>query len=89
MHVSETKDKAVLFAYDVHPRFREKLIPVKLQGLEQMETYTVKEINLMLGVKSELSENGKTYTGDYLMKVGIDAFMAERLNSRVIEIEAH
>jgi alpha-galactosidase len=86
MHVGETKDRAVLFAYDIHPRFREKLIPVKLQGLDPMKTYIVKEINLMPGVESELSENGKTYTGDYLMKVGIDAFTADRLNSRVIEI---
>lgn len=89
MHVSETKDRAVLFTYDIHPRFREKLIPVKLQGLDPMKTYTVKEINLMPGVESELSENGKLYTGDYLMKVGIDAFTADRLNSRMIEIEAH
>lgn len=88
MHVSQSKEKAVLFAYDIHPRFREKLIPVKLEGLDPMKNYRVKEINLMPGVASALSENGKTYSGDYLMKVGIDAFTAERLNSRVIELTA-
>lgn len=88
MHVSKSADRAVLFAYDIYPRFREKLIPVKLQGLDPMKSYTVKEINLMPGIESTLTENGKTYSGDYLMKVGIDVFTADRLNSRVIEVSA-
>lgn len=86
MHVGKSSDKAVLFTYDIYPRFREKLIPVKLQGLDPMKSYTVKEINLMPGTESTLTENGKTYSGDYLMKVGIDVFTADRLNSRVIEV---
>lgn len=86
MHVDQSQNKAVLFAYDIHPRFKEKIFPVKLQGLDPMKNYTVKEINLMPGIRSTLSENEKTYTGDYLMKVGIDAFSSDRLNSRVIEI---
>lgn len=89
MHLSESRDKAVVFAYDIYPRFKEKLIPIKLQELDPMKNYTVKEINLMPGVKSTLSEDGKTYTGDYLMKVGIDAFTADKLSSRVIEITAN
>lgn len=86
MHVNPSKDRAVLFAYDIHPRYREKLIPVKLEGLDPMRNYTVREINLMPGTESALTENGKTYTGDYLMKVGIDALTADRLTSRVIEL---
>lgn len=86
MHVSEAKDKAVLFAYDIHPLFKEKLYPVKLQGLDPMKKYRIKEINLMPGVISELVEDGKVYSGDYLMKIGLDAFTATRMNSRVIEI---
>jgi alpha-galactosidase len=88
MHVSPSKDRAVLFAYDIHPRFSEKLFPVKVQGLDPMKTYTVKEINMMPGTESTLPENGQTFTGDFLMKVGINAFTAGRLNSRVIEISA-
>lgn len=88
MHVNKSANRAVLFAYDIYPRFREKLIPVKLQGLDPMKNYTVKEINLMPGTESTLTENGKTYSGDYLMKVGIDVFTADRLNSRVIEVSA-
>jgi alpha-galactosidase len=88
MHVAENRDKAVVFAYDIHPRFKEKYYPVRLQGLNPMTKYRIEEINLMPGVTSKLAENGKIYSGDYLMKVGIDAFTADRLNSKVIELTA-
>jgi alpha-galactosidase len=86
MQVSESKGRAVLFAYDIHPRFKEKLLPVKMQGLDPKSSYTVREINLMPGKTSTLPEDGQTYTGDYLMKVGINAFTATHLNSRIIEL---
>ncbi|MCD8165567.1 MAG: alpha-galactosidase [Bacteroides sp.] len=88
MHVGKERDKAVLYTYDIHPRFKEKLYPVKLQGLDPHKMYTVKEINLMPETVSELPEDGKTFSGDYLMKVGLDAFTAIRVNSRIIEITA-
>ena len=46
-YVSKDKSKAVLFAYDLNPRFQEKLIAVKLQGLDPDKYYKVEEINLM------------------------------------------
>ncbi len=88
MHVAGTKEKAVLFTYDIHPRHGEKLIAVKLQGLDPHKKYLVKEINRMPGATSYLRENGKVYTGDYLMKVGIDALTTGNMNSRVIELTA-
>lgn len=88
MYVDDNKSKAVLFTYDIFPRFRERLLNVKLQGLQPNRNYTVTEINLMSGQTSTLKENGKTYSGDYLMKVGLDAFTADRMNSRVLEITA-
>lgn len=86
MHVSQNKNKAVLYTYDINPLFKEKYYPIKLQGLDPMKKYRIKEINLMPGVTSELAENGKVYSGDYLMKIGIDAFTATRLHSRIIEL---
>lgn len=88
MRVAGTKEKAVLFTYDIHPRYGEKVIAVKLQGLDPNRRYLVNEINLMPGVTSSLKENGKTYTGDYLMKVGIDALTTRDMSSRVIELTA-
>lgn len=88
MYADENQSKALLYAYDIHPRFQEKLFPVKLQGLDNRKMYKVEEINLMPGTKSELKANGKVYSGDYLMKVGLDVFSIKATNSKVIEITA-
>ena len=87
-YVSKDSDKAVLFAYDIHPRFQEKLLAVKLQGLDPHKMYKVEEINLMPGTQSTLQANGKIYSGDYLMKVGLDVFGYAPTQSRVIEFTA-
>lgn len=87
-YVSKDQKKAVLFAYDVYPRFQEKLINVKLQGLDPNKAYKVEEINLMPGVDSALKSNGQTYTGDYLMKVGIEVFGFAATQSHVLELTA-
>lgn len=86
MYVGADKKQAVLYAYDIHPRFQEKLLAVKLQGLDPMKMYKVEEINLMPGQDSTLSANGKTFSGDYLMKVGLDVFTFNQTQSRVVEI---
>ena len=86
MHVNENKDKAILFTYDLFPLYSEKTFPIKLQGLDSQKRYKVTEINLMPNSNSSLSANGKTYSGDYLMKVGIEGFTASRMNSRVIKL---
>lgn len=86
MQVTLAKDKAVLFAYDIHPRFGEKLFLVKLNGLSPEKQYKIEEINLMPGKKSNLPANGEIYSGDYLMKIGLDVFSTGPMQSRVIEI---
>ena len=42
----------------------------------------------MPGVSSSLKVNGKVYSGDYLMKVGLDVFGFQQMQSRVIELVA-
>ncbi len=86
MYANEAADKAVLFAFDLYPRFSEATQPVRLQGLKSESRYTLKEINLMPGTKSRLSCNGKTFSGEYLMKVGIPVFSSQNTISHVIEI---
>ena len=87
-YLDKSKKMGVLFAYDIAPRFREKLSRVKLQGLDGKQKYLVKEINLMPGDASTFPQNGKVFTGDYLMKVGLDVFGYEHNTSKVIEIIA-
>lgn len=87
-YVSKDADKVVLFAYDIHPRFQEKLMAVKLQGLDANKMYRVEEINLMPGATSGLEADGKVYSGDYLMKVGLQVFGFAHTQSHVIELTA-
>lgn len=56
-YVSKDTNKAVLFAYDIHFRFQEKLMAVKLQDLDPNKQYKVEEINLMPSVASKLGSN--------------------------------
>ena len=87
-YVSQDKKKAVLFTYDLHPRYSEPQQAVRLQGLDANRTYTVKEINLMPNTTSALHCNGQRYTGDYLMKVGLMVLSAYEGASRVLELTA-
>ena len=87
-YVSKDLNKAVLFAYDIHPRFSEKLMAVKVQGLDPNKMYKVEEINLMPSSKSRLNTHGKILSGDYLMKVGLNVFGTSATQSRVIELSA-
>ena len=40
----------------------------------------------MPGTKSSLPENGKTFTGDYLMQVGLNVCTYQQTQSRVITL---
>lgn len=86
VHVGKDRRKAVLYAYDLYPRFGEKLFPVKLQGLDPVKNYKIEEINLMPGHRSDLTVHGKIYSGDFLMKVGVDVFTGNKTHSRILEI---
>ena len=86
-YVSADKTQAVVCAYDLHPRFREPQKALKLQGLDPTRKYTVTEINLEPGKPSQAECNGKQYSGDYLMNVGIDVFTADEGASHVFELK--
>ena len=88
MYVDSTKSRAVLFHYNMNTRYNETTVRVKLQGLDAGKKYLVREINLMPGAKSASPYNDKTYTGDYLMKVGMNLTPGKLvpLTSSVFEI---
>jgi len=88
MDVDSNKQKAVLFAYTLHPRYGTNWVPVKLQGLDASKTYTVKETNLYPGANSTVPENNKQFTGDYLMTIGLNISQSQAAASAVIEITA-
>jgi alpha-galactosidase len=88
--VNATRTKAVLFAFDIHPRYSEHVLPVVLRGLDPTKLYRITETNLSStsGRHSNIILHDKTLSGDYLMKAGIDVFTSQALNSRVIELTA-
>ncbi len=87
-YVSKDKSRAVLFAYNLHPRYKEpRLLKVRMQGLDPQRQYTVEEINLMPGTQSTFDFNGKRFSGDYLMKVGLDVLTPDEGTSHVFELK--
>lgn len=83
-YVSKDKSHAVLFAFDIRPRRVEHPVPVRLRGLDPSRKYRIEEINLMPGQKAWTGCG--TYSGDYLMSVGLDILSLRNLCSHVLEI---
>lgn len=86
--VAKDRSQAVLFAYDLNPRYGEPLQPVRPEGLDPDRRYRIREINLMPGESSRLALNDRVLSGDYLMKVGLEIFSTERARSTVVELTA-
>jgi alpha-galactosidase len=93
MYVNVEKNRAVLFGYTMNSRYGETLSLVKLLGLDPGKTYKVQEINVSterrspgMGMGPGMSESGRSYTGDYLMKIGLNVGSATPLTSVVYEI---
>lgn len=87
-YVDGTRGTGVVFAYNLAPRFGENIRKVKLQGLDPDKQYRVNEINLMPSATATLPENGKSFSGDYLMKIGLDLFGTKHYTSSVVELTA-
>ena len=84
--VSEKKDHAILAIYDMHPDFNEQLLPTRLQGLDPDAEYKIEEICLMQGEKSNFAFDGKVFSGDYLMKVGLNLLGGKDMDSHIVEL---
>jgi len=86
-YVKKDKSKAVIFNYLIENRFdMNSLIPdIKLKGLDPEKKYSIKEINVFPGTKSSIDEKME-YSGDYLMKIGINPAINHQRTSVVLEI---
>jgi alpha-galactosidase len=87
LYMEENGKKSVLFTFDLHPRYSEHTQPLRLAGLHPDKKYRLKEINLLPGTNSRLACNGRIYSGDFLMKAGIQVFSSQHTVSHVIEID--
>ncbi|MDO6430473.1 alpha-galactosidase [Flavitalea sp. BT771] len=72
LYMDEGKSRGVVFSYLVNARYGAgSPLPIRLKGLDPAKKYHIREIDLYPGVASSL-EKGKVYSGDFLMKVGIN-----------------
>ena len=82
MYVSDTQDQAVLFAYGLTSFMKQSGRRIRLAGLDPKRTYTLLEKNKQVRWGSLPSGegwgeascelDGKSFTGEYLMSVGLD-----------------
>lgn len=88
-YVTEDKQKSVVFSYLLKKTINGERTPLVLQGLDPNKHYTVKEINKDPKQYSWFSSlEGKTFSGDYLMKYGLRFTMYNEYDSKVILLEA-
>jgi len=88
LYADSSRSHAVVFAYNIHPRYGTNWTPVRLQGLDPLKNYTVREIDLYPGTLSRFPENNRTFTGEYLMTIGLHVSGDKALTSEVIEVKA-
>lgn len=81
VYVSQNKEKAVVFVYQVEDGQNKK---IKLKGLDPKMNYTLKELNMESGKKSQFELNGKTILGAELMNNGFQPTCSNQLESMVI-----
>ncbi len=86
-YVNKQQTKSVMFNYLTIDRYdmNTLLEPVKLEGLNPSKKYSIKEINVFPGTKP-IYDGESVYSGEFLMKIGINPKLNHQRSSVVIEI---
>lgn len=88
MYVNQDKTKSVVLSYTLHPLTDPNYSLVRLEGLDPLMKYEVKEINLMPEAKNTFEASGNVFSGDFLMKVGLKISSARQESSVILEVTA-
>lgn len=80
-YISQDKDQAVIFVYQVEDGHNNK---IKLKGLDPAKNYTLKELNLEVCKVSSFDLDGKTVSGAELMSNGFTPVCVKQLESMII-----
>lgn len=87
-YIDANKSSGVIFNYLVNNRYGENSkLPIRLKGLDASKSYRLTELNLYPGSKSSIDPS-KTYTGDFLMKIGFNPDVRASRTSVILKIEA-
>ncbi|MEO0338360.1 MAG: alpha-galactosidase [Bacteroidota bacterium] len=87
--VDESKERSIVFSYLVKRTYEinYSVEPVRFDGLDPEKQYRIKELNVFPGTRSPVDET-KTYSGEYLMKVGFNPDVSAQRSSVVLEVQA-
>jgi alpha-galactosidase len=88
MYVNQDKTKSVVFSYTLHTLTDPNYSLVRLEGLDPLKKYIVKEINLMPEAKNTFEASGNVFSGDFLMKVGLKVSSSKQDSIVVLEVTA-
>ncbi|MFA7134941.1 MAG: alpha-galactosidase [Bacteroidales bacterium] len=83
VYVDKDKSKAVLFTYSMKFHSRTEFFECKLNGLDPDKKYRLEELNTMGNHKSFWAD-GQIFTGEELMKIGINLNIEALFDSSVI-----
>ncbi len=85
MYVDTLKSSAIMFNYLVNTRYGAGTnLPIRLKGLDADKNYIISEVNLYPDTKSSIPN--ATYTGKFLMTVGINPDVREGRTSVLIGV---
>jgi alpha-galactosidase len=86
-YLSEDRSKAIVFNYLTSNRYGAgSKMSIPLKGLDPAKKYTVKEVNLYPGTRSAI-KGDTVFTGDFLMKVGINPIVNAGRASVILEVD--
>ncbi|RZK79198.1 MAG: alpha-galactosidase [Pedobacter sp.] len=87
LYLNANKTSGVIFNYLVNNRYDESSkMPIRLKGLDGAKKYALKELNVYPGTTSTI-DSAKSYTGDFLMKIGFNPNVNSSRTSVVLQIE--
>jgi len=90
MYVNENKSEAIVFNFLIRKEVYATPPNYVLQGLDPQKKYKLTEINKEDNNRSRFSKyEGKTFSGEYLMKVGLNFTMSEEYESVVFKVTAN
>ena len=89
MYVGEDKNEAIVFNFLVRKEIKPNQQTIYLQGLDAKKMYSIKEINKVSPNWSRSSDyEGKTFSGEFLMTVGLTFPMYNEYESVVLQLKA-
>lgn len=87
MYVDDAKERAVLFAYKTENMMNQTMPRLALDGLSPDATYILHELNVKTGAKPSRLD-GKSFSGRFLMEVGLEPPLDGDYASRIYELTA-